>query len=456
MAIVSSHPMYQFIDDLQSIDLPAQVIQQSKICLADLLATLAAGSQTELAPIVNTFCTQQLSASVQAPRALPLTSASPMSPAGAALLDAMVIDSMDAHDGHSLTKGHVGCAVIATLNSFISSAQQDSEGRSKQISGRQLLGYLIAGYEIGTRCGIVLHESCSDYHSSGAWNAVTCAALTGHYLGLDRQQFEHALGIAEYHGPRSQLMRDVDHPTMVKDGSGWGAMAGVSAAYMAQLGFTGAPAITVFNSEVQGYWQDLGSRWRILEQYIKPYPVCRWAHPAIDAVLALMQQHNIASHQIVKVTVHTFHHATRLSQQLPETSDQAQYGIVFPLAIALCHGNVLPKHLHESALNDAVVVAMFKRIEIVETEHFSQLFPAQRQCQVDIETASDTYKSAAYSARGEPQAPLSKTELLAKYMALTTPVWGEQRAIKILDAIDQLDTQESSALELLSMIPRQH
>ena len=55
-------------------------------------------------------------------------------------------------------------------------------------------------------------------------------------------QLRHALGIAEFHAPRSQMMRCIDYPTMLKDGSGWGAMAGVSAAYLAADGFTGAPA----------------------------------------------------------------------------------------------------------------------------------------------------------------------------------------------------------------------
>jgi len=37
----------------------------------------------------------------------------------------------------------------------------------------------------------------------------------------------------------------INSPTMVKDGSRWGAMAGVSVAYLAANGFTGAPAFTV-------------------------------------------------------------------------------------------------------------------------------------------------------------------------------------------------------------------
>ena len=447
MSLVSAAPIHRFIDQLTIDQLPPEVVKQAKICLADLLATLAAGSQTALVPIVNTFCVQQFSAGPGAPQSSPLVADSQLSPAGAALLDGMTIDAMDAHDGHSLTKGHVGCAVLATLNSLISSVEAD-------ISGQQLLCYLIAGYEIGTRSGIVLHQTCSDYHSSGAWNAVTCAALSAHFLKLDQTQFEHAIGIAEYHGPRSQLMRDVDHPTMVKDGSGWGAMAGVSAAYLAQLGFTGAPALTICEEGVQKYWQDLAVNWRIMEQYLKPYPVCRWAHPAIDAVLALKKRHSVKSQDIVSVTLDTFHQATRLSQQIPKTTDQAQYAIVFPIAVALVHDNVLAQHLLEDALEEPSVIAMFERIKVREDDDLSALFPAQRLSRVTIETKSGSYQSENFSPRGEGDNPLTEEERLEKYRTLTSPVWGEQKSQLILDKIEQLDKDGMSARELFDLVPR--
>ena len=103
---------------------------------------------------------------------------------------------------------------------------------------------------------------------------------------LDEEATRHALGIAEYHGPRSQMMRCIDHPTMVKDGSGWGALAGVSAAYLAAEGFTGAPAVLV--DDHPEIWGSLGARWAIMEQYLKPYPVCRWAQPAVEAVRSVL------------------------------------------------------------------------------------------------------------------------------------------------------------------------
>ena len=52
-------------------------------------------------------------------------------------------------------------------------------------------------------------------------------------------------------------MRCIDHPTMLKDGFGWGAMCSVSAAQMTKADFTGAPALT---SETE-QWKGLTSDW---------------------------------------------------------------------------------------------------------------------------------------------------------------------------------------------------
>jgi 2-methylcitrate dehydratase PrpD len=160
-----------------------------------------------------------------------------VSPPGAALAGGMTIDSIDAHDGHPLTKGHAGAAV---LPSVLACADCADDGEA--IAGHELLTVLVVGYEIATRAGLALHATAADYHSSGAWSALACAAVAARLLRLDQAATGHALGIAEYHAPRSPMMRCIDHPTMVKDGSGWAAMAGVDAAYLAADGFTGSPA----------------------------------------------------------------------------------------------------------------------------------------------------------------------------------------------------------------------
>src|SRR6185295_7629448 len=143
--------------------------------------------------------------------------------------------------------------------------------------------------------------------------------------------------IAEYFGPRGQLARVCDSPSMVKDGSGWGAHAGVTAALLARAGFTGAPAVTVECDAEAPYWNDLGSRWRIREQYFKAYPVCRWAQPAIEAALTLQRAAKFTAADIAAVTIESFHEAVVLGAgcAIPQATDEAQYSLPYPVAAAL-------------------------------------------------------------------------------------------------------------------------
>jgi len=436
----------RFLRDLHFDDLPAPVRRQALRCLTDLTATAAAGSRTPLATIISRHARQHFAAAADGPRARPLLGGEPISPGGAALVGGMTIDAIDAHDGHRLTKGHVGCALLPSLAAVLEATGHD-------ISGPEFLTLLVAGYEIGTRAGIALHATAPDYHTSGAWNAVNCAALSSYLLGADGDQFDHAIGIAEYHGPRSQMMRVIDHPTMLKDGSGWGAMAGVSAAYLAMDGFTGAPALTVTDSAVRDIWNDLGQHWLILDQYFKPYPCCRWAHPGIDAALALRRGHALQPEQISAVEVHTFHQATRLRQSEPSTTEQAQYAIAFPIAAALVHGKVDVQQIDGAGLNDPRVLALCARIRLVQDTDYDALFPAERWARVTVRLHDGrSLDSEPCTALGDPEHPMSDTGMDSKYSALTQPAWGEDKARRVKMAIDALDCPDSSLSRFLSTI----
>src|SRR4029453_14425300 len=164
--------------------------------------------------------------------------------------------------------------------------------------GREFLACLVLGYEIATRAGIALHATVADYHCSGAWNSLGCAAVATRLLGFDETRIRHALGVAEYFGPGGRILGACEPPTMVKDGSGWGAHVGITAALLARDGFTGAPALTVEHADAAAFWNDIGTRWRIREQYFKAYLVCRWAQPAIEGALALQRTHGFAAEQV--------------------------------------------------------------------------------------------------------------------------------------------------------------
>ncbi|MBA3528473.1 MAG: MmgE/PrpD family protein, partial [Propionibacteriaceae bacterium] len=320
-----------FIHEAQWSDLPDDVRSQARRCLLDTIGAALGGRRTELSRIIHDFAV----AAHGGGEARLWLDGRAVSLPGAVLAHGMTIDSLDIHDGSLAVMGHAGVAVVPTALVTVPEA-----GHGPPVSGRELLTTIAIGYEVALRAGVALHATACDYHTSGAWSALGCAAMVARTFGLDVAQTRHALGIAEYHGPRSQMMRCIDHPTMLKDGSGWGAMTGVSAAMLAQAGFTGAPALTVDSPDVADVWADLGARWRIMEQFFKPWAVCRWAQPAIAGALALQRTHDLPLAAIERIEVVTFHQATRLASRRPETTEEAQYSLPFPVAAALAHGRL--------------------------------------------------------------------------------------------------------------------
>jgi 2-methylcitrate dehydratase PrpD len=403
-----------FIHQLRFADLPSDVAHQARRCLLDLIGVAAAGRQTELSRIVHGFAVRQMGASEGGARLI--FDGRRASAAGAAFAGASTIDSFDAHDGHPLTKGHAGVAILPAV---LAVADAEGLGPDHGFDGAELLTALVVGYEIAIRAGIALHGSVSDYHTSGAWNGLGCAAVAARLLRLGPETTRHALGTAEYHGPRSQMMRCIDHPTMLKDGSGWGAFVGVSAAYLAQDGFTGAPAITIEAPDQRELWSDLGTRWRITEQYFKPHPVCRWAQPAVEAAATLVKRHAITPENIARVEVETFAEGVRLGAALPASTETAQYALGFPLAAILVRGKLGAAEIGSAGLADPAIAAMIGKIALSERQDLSRAFPARRLAVVRITTlGGEVLTSDVTAARGDASEPLSDGELLGKFNAL--------------------------------------
>lgn len=430
-----------FVRALQFDAIPLDVVAQAQRCLLDLVGVAAAGSRTPAAAIVNDYAASQMG-SVDGGARL-LLDGRRASVAGAAFAGAATIDALDAHDGHVLTKGHAGVAVLPSLLAVV-----DGGARC---NGAEFLACIVLGYEIGTRAGIALHRSVPDYHCSGAWNALACAAVCGRLLRFDEGRLREALGIAEYSGPRGQILRVCSHPSMLKDGSSFGAHAGVTAALLARAGFTGAPAITATDAGVRDLWSDLGERWLILEQYFKPYPVCRWAQPAIEAALALKRTHRFNDAEVVGIAIESFREAIDLGSKCPEptTTEDAQYSLPYGVAAALVFDRVGAAEVDALAVRDSRVVRLLDAIVLVEDPDFSRRFPAERWARLHITLADGrTLVSEPARARGNPENPLSDAELIEKYRALATPVLGPARATRIEATVGSLAT-DPAALALM-------
>jgi 2-methylcitrate dehydratase PrpD len=427
----SATPLGTFVRELRFDALPADVVAFAQQCLLDLAGTAAGGAALPGARKSRDAAVAHMGGGAASARML--FDGRRAGLAGAAFAGAATIDALDAHDGHVLTKGHAGVAILPALLAFL-------EGRD--CGSGELLTCLVLGYEIATRAGIALHASVADYHCSGAWNALGVAAVGGRILALDDARLAHAFGIAEYWGPRGQILRVCESPSMLKDGSSWGAHAGVMAALLAADGFTGAPAITV--ERVPDVWHDLGTRWRIREQYFKAYPVCRWAQPAIEGARALQREHGFHADDVASIVIESFREAVDLGSRCaaPSTSDEAQYSLTYPVEAALVHGDVGAREVG-AAGRDAPVDRLLAVTKVVEAEEFSRRFPAERWARVRIVLRDGRgLTSSPAQARGGPENPLTDDEIATKFHALADPLLGAARAARIEALVHQLVVDE--------------
>ena len=436
----------EFAASLGHADLPEPLLALLRRSLVDTMGVAAVGSTTEMSRLARKGALAVFGAGGAGPARMLMDGGS-VSPAGAAMAGAFTIDGVDAHDGTSSNKGHAGSAVFPGVLAVADAMRANGV----KITGRDLAVWLAIAYEVAYRAGRTQHATCADYHASGSWTAVGVAAACARMLGCDTEQIRQAAGIGEYHGPRGQMMRCIDFPTMLRDGVGWGAPSGVTAAYLASAGFTGAPALTCEGADAAPFWADLGLGWRALEDtHYKAHPCCRWARPAMDAARDLMSRHGLSHAEITAVTIRTFHNATRLKGHAPRTPDELAYAIAFPVAIMIVRGRMGVEELTPATLSEPEILRISRATELIDDLEMTGISVAKRWAQVTLTTRDGrAFAAEPRTPRGDTDDPLSDAEIGAKFHAFADPVLGRERAARIEDLGAHFDTLDADGLDAL-------
>jgi 2-methylcitrate dehydratase PrpD len=420
-------------------DLPADVRSQAIRCVLDLCGAAVAGSRAEAA---QTAAAYALYAHGTGPSTIIGTGAN-STPVGAALANGFAASALDIDDGYRPVKGHPGAVVFPAA---LAAAEETKS------SGVEFLAALVVGYEVAMRAGRILHSLYDFYHGSGAWAPIGAAAGVARLLGCSAEQAWHALGIAEFHAAMTPEMRSVEHPSMLKDGIGWGAMVGIASGQLAYRGFTGIPALFDAEHTAPHLTESLGDEYLILDLYFKPYACCRWAQPAIEGALSAARQIGAMATDVARVRVHTFEAATHLRSASPRRAEEAQFSLPWPIACALIDGVVGPEQVTGESLEDPARRELAARVEVVVDAELERAFPERALAWVEIETTEGgSARSGISAAQGDAGTPLRDTELTKKFRNLTEPVLGSDRAEKLASAIRRLP-ESASLSEITSLL----
>lgn len=436
-----------FILDTGFDDLPQVVIDQTQACLMELIAVAAAASPLPEVAQMNRYVQRRHPPLADSHPSRLLFSGGRSSAGGAALANATALGIIDGHSWHAGADGHVGGAVLAVLLAL-------TEGlpANRRPDGRAFLTLLCIGYEIGIRLGMASKALHGGRHSSGSWNAMTCAALAARLLAFSHQDCRKALGIAEQIAPMSGIPLGNQGAAGRMNTSGWSAFTGIESAFLVLETRLEAHAPLLFDPS-GGLWDDLGTNWRIMEQCFQSYPLHRWLHGPVEAALEIRSMPGFDAARIAAIETHIFEAAATGRDKPPETAPEAQANLSWAVATALLKGRFEPEDLRPQALQDKPTKHLAGLVNTIAEPDYSALYPKQLWCRLSVTFDNGmALTSNPCKPLGDPENPVSAISQEARYTRYTSPVLGptHSRALRAeLPKLSQPDHKLDRFLALL-------
>ena len=437
----SAEAVAAFITGCRWSDLPDAVKVKARFCLLDNLAATLAGTPTRIVRIADAYAAETWPGS----GATILATGRDTSATGAAFVNAVAANGTDIDDCGIFTYGHPGAQLFP-----VGLALAEARGSS----GAAFMAAQVVGYEIAFRAGRCVHDreispEERGFRACGSWGSVACAAVAAHLMGLPPKETLHALGIAEYHSPDLPMQRDILAPNMVKHGIGIGAMTGIMSARLAELGYTGVPSILAFD-EYADWVDDIGTGYLLPTGIMwKEYSCCGYSHPAINAIKTLTDVSPIPVDQVERIVLEVYSYAADLGARLPETTEEAQFNLAWPVASFLVHGEVAPEHVLEANLANATVRGLASKVEIVVSDEFTRLYALDEAGDPEgMEVADVTVEldDGRVLRSGVQRAPVygdwPREKMEAKFRWLARDLVGDEVTERLIDLCwrcDELD-----------------
>jgi 2-methylcitrate dehydratase PrpD len=297
-------------------------------------------------------------------------------------------------------------------------------------SGRELLTACVAGYEVGIRVGEFLGRShYRIFHTTGTAGTFAAAAAVGQLLGLDAAQMRHAFGSA---GTQSaglwEFLRDAADSKQLHTAHAAGA--GLTAAYLAHDGFSGARRILdgaqglaagmSSDADARKLADGLGARWALAETSFKFHAACRHTHPAADALLQVLRAHQLAATDIHAITALVHQAALDVLGPVvdPQTVHQAKFSMGTVLGLIAVFGRAGLNEF-DASFRDAAVRAVRDKVTMRLDDEVDRAYPARWIGKVVVETVDGRrFDAKVLEPKGDPGNTLSRAELEDKALQL--------------------------------------
>jgi 2-methylcitrate dehydratase PrpD len=359
----------------------------------------------------------------------------------AALANGMFAHADETDDFEPVTKAHPGCSVVPAAL-----AMAEREGRS----GTELLNAVTLGYDLCCRFLLALGPDLvrgSHRSAEGTSSTMGSVGAAAALARLDEKGMRHALSYAaqQVSGLWSWV-RDAEHVEKAFDFSGMGARNGVTAAIMAQMGFSGVwdvldgehNALAALSSDPQPEEMvaGLGSRYFVTETAIKPFSVGYPIQAPLDAFLRLQREHKLGLDNVERIVVRLPEDGARIvnDRAMPDVNCQ------HIIAVALVSGTVsfADSHSYERMKEPAVNAAKARVQLVADPALMDRAAPRSGRVEVTLKDGR-TVSHFTRHAPGTKENPMDTERVNVKARGLMEPVLGAKQTEGIIRRVNVLE-----------------
>ncbi|MET4130630.1 MmgE/PrpD family protein [Roseovarius sp. MBR-6] len=340
-------------------------------------------------------------------------------------------------------------AILHPIAVMIPTALALSEAQNR--TGAEALAAVALGCEVTYRVSMALNPRelyDRGFHPSAIAGSFGAAAASAFLLGLDEEQTVRALGLAGLQTSGLLAWQDDPREDARPFQMGLAARNGVMSAMLAKRGF-GAPD-RIFDgghmmldaysgvADPAPLTSGLGTEWDgVMELAIKPYASVSFLHPALDALVGLLETHALTPAQIDKISLRFADAGAHCVDDNPLKGHSAQY--ILPVRAGMGRLSFLDLFIDRRETEPEVARLAASAEVIRDTGTFNDAFPDFYMGEI-ILTLTDGRTLSAISkvARGYPEQPLSQAELDHKFKDVTATVCSLPRRMALAEACETL------------------
>jgi 2-methylcitrate dehydratase PrpD len=424
-------------------DIPADVRHSSARCLLDYFG-IALGAWDEPTVQIARALAEDLGGAPQAS----FLGGGRTSMLHAATVNGIASHVLDFDDSHDPTILHgTGPVASAAL------AAAEWVGAS----GADVIAAHALGFEVAARAALAVHPEHYDrgFHVTGTAGTMGAAAAAGRILGLDGERLTHALSAA---AAQAAGLREMFGSMSKSLHAGKAAANGLYSALLAQRGWVSAReglegrrgywAVLSDRMEPERAVAELGQRWELRQDGLKPYACGVVSHPTIDAVRRLRDRAGIGSDEIAEIRAEVNPYVLELmGKREPAVGLEGKFSIFHCAAVAYLEGTARVRQFSDEVVRRGDIVALRQRVT-AKTDEKIPISAARVQL---VAKNGTTWDETIAAATGTPGNPMSDEEVVDKYLDLVGERLDPARARAVADRTLAIE-REGDVRELMALL----